>query len=359
MSTSELCWSSRRKTALLAVLLGGSLAVFAALPASARPTAGADPSKEEEQPRREKGHEEQRPPRGAAQQVPAPARVEPPHTVGVRPAPAPAAEQRFQGRPGPAPEQRVDARQDVRGGERGENRFVERAGDNRPADRGSDRGGDRGAVGAPRYGDRAVVGPPRGLVGPDSRIQSPSLASGGGRRAPPPARVVPRLEPGYRSYSWGGGQYYHQGGHWYRPYGGSYLIVSAPFGLFVPYLPDYYTTFWYGGSRYYMADDTYYLYDPARRGYIVTHSPYGDDVVYDDDEAGPSSSSERRDAELYVYPMRGQSERQQADDRYECHRWAVGQAHYDPTDQEYRADDRAQYDRALTACLTGRGYSVK
>lgn len=333
MSTSELCWSSRRKTALLAVLLGGSLAVFAALPASARPTAGADPSKEEEQPRREKGHEEQRPPRGAAQQVPAPARVEPPHTVGVRPAPAP--EQRFQGRPGPAPEQRVDARQDVRGGDRGENRFVERAGDNRQ------------------------VGPPRGLVGPDSRIQSPSLASGGGRRAPPPARVVPRLEPGYRSYSWGGGQYYHQGGYWYRPYGGSYLIVSAPFGLFVPYLPDYYTTFWYGGSRYYMADDTYYLYDPARRGYIVTHSPYGDDVVYDDDEAGPSSSSERRDAELYVYPMRGQSERQQADDRYECHRWAVGQAHYDPTDQEYRADDRAQYDRALTACLTGRGYSVK
>jgi hypothetical protein len=57
--------------------------------------------------------------------------------------------------------------------------------------------------------------------------------------------------------------------------------------------------------------------------------------------------------------MRGQSERQQADDRYECHRWAVDQAHYDPTDTEYRADDRAQYDRALTACLTGRGYSVK
>jgi hypothetical protein len=37
----------------------------------------------------------------------------------------------------------------------------------------------------------------------------------------------------------------------------------------------------------------------------------------------------------------------------------VDQTHYDPTDSRYDRDDRSEYDRALTACLTGRGYSVK
>ena len=57
--------------------------------------------------------------------------------------------------------------------------------------------------------------------------------------------------------------------------------------------------------------------------------------------------------------MRGQNEQQQSDDRYQCHRWAVDQTHYDPTDSEYDRDDRSEYDRAISACLTGRGYSVK
>lgn len=173
---------------------------------------------------------------------------------------------------------------------------------------------------------------------------------------PRPERIVPRVPPGYREYRWGGVPYYHYGDRWYRPYGSSYLIVGAPFGLFVPYLPAYYTTFWYGGTRYFLADETYYLYDPVRRGYIVTRSPYGNDrdEEYDDNrDAVPSS------AELFVYPMRGQSESQQAEDRYQCHRWAADQVRYDPTESEYRATERAEYDRAISACLTGRGYSVK
>jgi hypothetical protein len=96
------------------------------------------------------------------------------------------------------------------------------------------------------------------------------------------------------------------------------------------------------------------MYEPQRRGYVVTRSPYGGQD--EDEDSGDESQAA---PELYVYPTRGQSEKQQADDRYECHRWAADQAHYDPTDSEYRADDRQQYDRALTACLTGRGYSVK
>jgi hypothetical protein len=38
------------------------------------------------------------------------------------------------------------------------------------------------------------------------------------------------------------------------------------------------------------------------------------------------------DAEIYVYPSRGQSEKQLDRDRYECHNWAVTQSHYNPSD---------------------------
>jgi hypothetical protein len=169
----------------------------------------------------------------------------------------------------------------------------------------------------------------------------------GGREHRPP-RIVQRLPPGYRDYRWNGSRYYYYGGSWYRPYGSSYISIGVPYGLFVTTLPGAYSSFWFGGSRYFYADDTYYLYEPERRGYIVTRSPYGDDE--DQDEQGE---------ELYIYPARGQSEQQQADDRYECHRWAADQSHYDPIDDEYDADEHEDYLRAMTACLTGRGYTVK
>jgi len=35
--------------------------------------------------------------------------------------------------------------------------------------------------------------------------------------------------------------------------------------------------------------------------------------------------------DLYVYPSNGQSDEQLADDRYECHRWAVKEAGFDPS----------------------------
>ena len=84
------------------------------------------------------------------------------------------------------------------------------------------------------------------------------------------------------------------------------------------------------------------MYDTDRRGYVVTRSPYGDDDEQYDDSA-PAD-------DLYVYPAKGQSEQQQADDRYECHRWAADQTHYDPLNDEYDADRRADY-RARDDCL--------
>jgi hypothetical protein len=163
-----------------------------------------------------------------------------------------------------------------------------------------------------------------------------------------PPRVIERLPPGYRNYYWNGNRYYSYGGRWYRPYGSTYISIGIPFGLFVTTLPGYYTSFWFGGTRYFYSDHTYYVYEPERRGYVVTRSPYGDDED-EDNKLGD---------DLFVYPAHGQSEQQQADDRYECHRWAVDQAHYDPLDDDYDAGQRADYQRAMTACLTGRGYTV-
>jgi hypothetical protein len=49
--------------------------------------------------------------------------------------------------------------------------------------------------------------------------------------------------------------------------------------------------------------------------------PYGDE----------SSSEAASVDDMYIYPAQGQSEQQQADDKYQCHRWAVDQTQYDPT----------------------------
>jgi hypothetical protein len=210
---------------------------------------------------------------------------------------------------------------------------------------------DRGNVGnlADRTVDRTLIERDRR----DNRGNWNGGNTGGswnGTHRPP--RYVNTLPGGYRQYYWNGRPYYNYGGSWYRPYGSRYIVVGAPYGLFVSFLPSYYSSFWFGGTRYFYADDTYYLYEPARHGYVVARSPYASDR--DDEE-----SSDPVDDDLFIYPARGQSEQQQADDRYECHRWAAKETSYDPIDSDFDADKRADYQRAMTACLTGRGYSVK
>ena len=150
----------------------------------------------------------------------------------------------------------------------------------------------------------------------------------------------------------GGSPYYFYGGVWYRPYGPRFAVVMPPFGLVVPFLPPYYTTIWVSGIPYYYANEVYYTQSPG--GYMVVEPPKGDVV-----EA--PAVAER----LFIYPRQGQSEKQQSDDRYECHRWAVGQTHYDPTQppgsipETQGSQKRAEYNRAIGACLDARGYTVK
>jgi len=69
--------------------------------------------------------------------------------------------------------------------------------------------------------------------------------------------------------------------------------------------------------------------------------------------------------DLIVYPKNGQSTEQRAADRYECHNWAKSQTGFDPTQSGGGVPpgsterSHANYDRAMSACLTARGYEVK
>ena len=149
-------------------------------------------------------------------------------------------------------------------------------------------------------------------------------------------------------------RYYYDRGVWYRPYGPRYRVVHPPIGVFVTVLPAFATTVWFSGYPYYYANDVYYAWRPSRREYEVVEPPREpEDVALSDSE------------EIYIYPRNGQSEDRQAQDRFECHRWAVDQTGFDPSvsgggvERGERADKREDYFRAMAACMDGRGYTVR
>jgi len=121
-------------------------------------------------------------------------------------------------------------------------------------------------------------------------------------------------------------------------------------GAVVTVLPPYYTTTWVYGVPYYFANTAYYRWSPAWDGYQVVSDPRLD--------LPPP------DPEPFVYPSAGQTEEQQSDDRYACHRWAVDQTGFDPSlglpAGEAGSDGlRSDYHRAMSACLEGRSYTVR
>ena len=150
-------------------------------------------------------------------------------------------------------------------------------------------------------------------------------------------------------------RYRFAAGIWYRHEGARFIVATPPFGLIIPFLPPYYTTVWIGNLPYYYANEVYYLRRDA--GYAVVAPPQ--------DEALPTPPVAVE--KFFIYPREGQSEKQQADDRYACHMWAVSQTTYDPTQPPTDAtaspaslkQKRDDHQRAMAACLEGRGYTVK
>jgi len=117
-------------------------------------------------------------------------------------------------------------------------------------------------------------------------------------------------------------------------------------------LPAGFITFSLGGFSYYYLNDTYYRWDDDHETYVVVDKPHGADRAITEATTG----------RLFVYPKQGQTEEQQAKDRYECHRWAVRETDTDPSlvdDEDISSEDERDYKRAITACLEGRSYSVK
>ena len=150
-------------------------------------------------------------------------------------------------------------------------------------------------------------------------------------------------------------RFYSGGGIWYAPRGPRFLVVAPPIGVFVPILPPFYTTVWIGGIPYYYANDAYYVWRDSAHGYEVVEPP---------EDRNATTQAPESD-EIFIYPKNGQSEDQQARDKYECHRWAASETGFDPTQSgggvppEHNSSKRAEYQRAMGACLEGRGYSVK
>src|SRR4030088_219991 len=116
----------------------------------------------------------------------------------------------------------------------------------------------------------------------------------------------------------GGGRYFYSGGVWYAPYGPRFVVVGA---------------------------NGYEVVEPRNDQGASTQAPPSDD--------------------LFIYPKNSQPADQQANDKYECHKWASAQTGFDPTQSaggvppEQAGAKRAGYQRAMRACLEGRGYSVR
>jgi len=147
--------------------------------------------------------------------------------------------------------------------------------------------------------------------------------------------------------------YRYYNGSFYRPLrDGVYVVVRAPIGARVRTLSPGYVSFGIGPRHYFYANFTYYLWDRDRTEYIVVEEPAGA-------EAALVTASETTSGEIFVYPNQGQSDEQRDRDRYECYVWASGQTGYDPGAGEPVNGKASDYRRAISACLEGRGYTVK
>ncbi|MFC6634193.1 DUF6515 family protein [Microbulbifer taiwanensis] len=119
-----------------------------------------------------------------------------------------------------------------------------------------------------------------------------------GHRRPHHKPHWPRYRPGYRhhkprwrpahygyGYRWrhlprnfvrisvGALGFYYSDGIFYRPHSHGYVVAQPPVGAIVHSLPGSAVTVVFGGLNYYVAYDTYYLWDGPISGYRVVANP--------------------------------------------------------------------------------------
>jgi hypothetical protein len=163
---------------------------------------------------------------------------------------------------------------------------------------------------------------------------------------------VDRIPRSWVSVTVGTGRYRYHDGVFYRPDGRrGYIVVGAPIGAHVRTLPRGYVGFGLSGRNYFYVNSTYYLWEPDSREYVVVAEPDG---------AAQAMTADTQPAgRVFAYPNEGQTEDELRKDRYECHLWAADESGYDPTYSNQPENLHGDYNRALTACLVGRGYTVR
>jgi len=193
------------------------------------------------------------------------------------------------------------------------------------------RGGDHGPGPGPSMSGRMVF---------DSRYHHDHYY-------PAPGFIAPGLPRGSISIGFGADNYFFQSGVWYRPlsssYGPRYRVILPPVGIVVPLLPSSYVSLRIGGLPYYYANGVYYSTAPG--GYVVVNPPAEAAVA----QPAPPPAPPRPDP--IIYPRNGQSAPQTEADRQDCNRWA--------TTQPSAMNDAAVFNRAVEACMDGRGYSMR
>lgn len=202
--------------------------------------------------------------------------------------------------------------------------------------------------------------------------------------------------------NYAGISYRFAGGVWYQKLGPAYMVVTPPIGVMVPQLPPFATRFDSAGKTYLYANDVFYSPRPDLGGYEVVNDPQdgapgqaltppSPSVVAVGSATAPQPPTQPAPAEqpendlaspvapadavsdasvpsnptgVAISPRNGQSEDQQAVDRYECYRFAVSQTGFDPIATNSAAPpaeiarEDPDYARAQAACLEGRGYTL-
>lgn len=224
-----------------------------------------------------------------------------------------------------------------------------------------------------------------GFHAPPGSVKSPDFNHRPGHKHPPGfhrpgfdhgSKFGHRPHPGHLNrFHWHGG-FWH-GHFWPR------VHYHANFVYFWPSLPAVHSIFWHNGTPYYYVDRVYYTWSPERNGYVATDPPPAAENGSAETEAPAGEevsgdtmyATEDEYANVYIYPREGQSEEQTANDRYECHKWAVEQTGFDPTapvassssgtgtgsasGTTHKSSTAPDYRRALIACLDAKGYSAR
>jgi hypothetical protein len=220
--------------------------------------------------------------------------------------------------------------------------------------------------------------------------------------------VVRTLPATANVVNYGGQSYWFADGVWFEPRGAAYTVIEPPIGLVVASLPSFATAVSGSAGLYFYANDTYYRPRPDLGGYEVVNDPVDSAPAgsYAPSQAAPLYSataapppgalavpasaaamtaavpamaaaqptmaapaaagqfSSRPPQMVALSPNNGQTPEQQARDRYDCYRLALGQTGYDPLHPKggmptaQSSEQQDAYDRVRTSCLQGRGYTV-